>query len=106
MADFRNQLKDFIINNNLIGLTAGVSIGLVTKDAISSLVGDVIIPLIVIILSRFKIPSLIKILPINSGLSLINFIKNLVSWFFIVLFTYLFIQFAFIKLLGLEDKKK
>ena len=46
----KKQLADFISNNNVIGVTAGVTIALVTKDVILSFVQDIIIPVIVILL--------------------------------------------------------
>jgi hypothetical protein len=36
----KKQLADFISNNNVIGVTAGVTIALVTKDVILSFVPD------------------------------------------------------------------
>ena len=51
--EFVEQLKKFIIDNGIIGTAAGVSIALVTKDVIQSLVGDIIIPSI-FISTRFK----------------------------------------------------
>ena len=44
MADFKNQFKQFIEAKNLIGITAGVCIGQVTKDAVSSLVNNILFP--------------------------------------------------------------
>ena len=43
---FKEQLKKFIVDNGIIGTAAGVSIAVVTKDVIQSLVGDIILPLI------------------------------------------------------------
>ena len=77
MSEFKNQLKDFIINNNIISLAAGVSIGLVTKDAVVSLVGDIIIPIVVILLKTLQIKGLIYLLPVKSDINVILFIKQL-----------------------------
>ena len=44
-----NELQQFIIDNSIVGTTAGVCIALVTKDLIASLVGDIIIPGIILL---------------------------------------------------------
>lgn len=105
MTELKNQLKDFIVDYNIIGISAGVSIGLVTKDAISSLVGDVIIPLLVIILKKIKNKTLISILPIKSEFNFINFIRQFISFVLILIFTFLFIQTFFIKFIGAKKQK-
>ena len=71
MSEFKNQLNHFIVNNNLISIAAGVSIGLVTKDAVVSLVGDIIIPIIVILLKTIKNKKIIKFLPVKSELNIL-----------------------------------
>ena len=104
MSEFKNQLKDFIINNNIISLAAGVSIGLVTKDAVVSLVGDIIIPIVVILLKTLQIKGLIYLLPVKSDINVILFIKQLISFVLIVIFTFIFIQF-FMNSIGGDTKK-
>ena len=104
MSEFKNQLNHFIVNNNLISIAAGVSIGLVTKDAVVSLVGDIIIPIIVILLKTIKNKKIIKFLPVKSELNIILFIKQLFSFVLIVIFTFIFIQF-FMNSIGGDTKK-
>ena len=96
------QLKKFILENNIIGTCAGVSIALVTKDAIQSFVGDIIIPFIYILLIRLNIKSLTAVLPDKSNLNIRNFIKEVVSWIFVIIITFLFIKIAFMSLLGID----
>lgn len=43
---FWQQLNKFIMDNNIIGTAAGVSIALITKDVIQSLVSDIIFPIL------------------------------------------------------------
>ena len=45
--DVYNQLKKFIADNSIVGTAAGVIIALATKDVITSLVSDIIIPLVI-----------------------------------------------------------
>ena len=95
------QLADFITNNGIIGLSAGVVIGLVTKDVVFSLVQDIIIPIVVILLLKLKIKSLTHILPNkNNRLNITNFIGCLITWILALIATYLFSQYVFIKMLG------
>ena len=95
------QLADFITNNGIIGLSAGVVIGLVTKDVVFSLVQDIIIPIVVILLIRLQIKSLTRILPNKENrLNIINFIGCLITWILALICTYLFSQYVFIKILG------
>jgi len=95
------ELADFITNNGIIGLSAGVVIGLVTKDVVFSLVQDIIIPIVVILLIRLQIKSLTRILPNKENrLNIINFIGCLITWILALICSYLFSQYVFIKMLG------
>lgn len=95
------ELADFITNNGIIGLSAGVVIGLVTKDVVFSLVQDIIIPIVVILLIRLQIKSLTKILPNKENrLNIVNFIGCLITWILALICTFLFSQYVFIKMLG------
>ena len=100
---WKDQLKKFLIDNNIVGTAAGVSIALVTKDTISSLVGDVLIPGIIFLLLKLNIQSLTEILPGKSEFDFKNFIKEFISWIFVVVITFLFVKIAFEGLLGVND---
>ena len=103
--DTKKQLADFITNNGVIGVTAGVTIALVSKDAILSLIQDIVIPLVVIFLIKLKIKELTKILPYkDNGLNITKFVGCFVTWILAIICTYLFIQYAFIYLLGARGK--
>jgi large-conductance mechanosensitive channel len=103
--DTKKQLADFITNNGVIGVTAGVTIALVSKDAILSLIQDIVIPLVVIFLIKLKIKELTKILPYkDNGLNITKFVGCFITWILAIFCTYLFIQYAFIYLLGAKGK--
>jgi len=105
--DVKAQIADFINKNNIVGLSAGVVIGLVTKDVVLSFVTDIVVPLIVIGLVKMNIKSITVLLP-GKGKNTLNvatFISYLISWFFGIIITYFFIQYAFIKFLGAKEKK-
>ena len=105
---FIEQFKKFIIDNGVIGTCAGVIIALVTKDLILSLVGDIIIPVFIILFLKLNIKWLTAILPGKSTFDFTSFFKNLISWIIIMLVTFFFIQTTFEILLGIkkEDKKE
>jgi large-conductance mechanosensitive channel len=106
---FKDQLTQFILENGVISTTAGVSIALVTKDVIQSLVGDIIIPSIIFILTALHIKSLTDILPGKKMIDLTNFLKNFITWILVVIITFIFITITFQQILGAQkpvnDKK-
>lgn len=105
MSDFKEQLKQFIINNGIIGTSAGVCIALVTKDVIQSLVADLVIPTIILVLSFLKLKFLINILPKKdkSQINIVNFINQLITWFLVIIITFLFIQYSMKYLFGIDN---
>lgn len=107
MSDFVIQLRKFVVENNIVGTSAGVCIALATKDGIQSLVGDIIIPGMVILLHSLHIDSLTKILPVNgkSQLNIIDFLKQLITWVLIIILSFVFVKIAFEYLLGITNNK-
>jgi large-conductance mechanosensitive channel len=97
-------IKEFFINNNLLPAMASVSIGLVSSDFVKSLVGDIIFPLIVLILRSTKIKALQIPLTNNTKFDFLKFFRSLVSLIVIVYTTYLFITYLS-KLVGKDEKK-
>lgn len=86
------ELKAFLIANNLLTTMAGVTIGFSTGVMIRSLVGDIILPLMyAAILQRFKRTSS-AFAPI-SKMNLDNFLKDFISWIFVILFTFFLIEY-------------
>jgi large-conductance mechanosensitive channel len=102
-----SELKKFIIDNNIVGTSAGVCVALAAKDGIQSLVGDVIIPAIVIVLRMLHIDVLTKYLPVkgNSHLKIADFIKQMVTFVLIIIISFIFVKFAFGYLLGVNYTK-
>jgi large-conductance mechanosensitive channel len=105
VASELEQLKQFIVDNSVVGTTAGVCIALVTKDLISSLVGDIIIPGIILICITLNISALTKILPGKSSFDFTNFFKQFISWFFVLIVTFIFIKISFGYFLDTSGKK-
>jgi len=109
--EFFIQFKKFIMDNGIIGTTAGVSIALVTNDLIKSFASDIIVPVIIIICLKLNIKSLTSFLPGNSDIDLTHFFKQFISWILVISITFFLIKTAFEGLLGvnsnkIEEKKK
>jgi large-conductance mechanosensitive channel len=107
MSEFVVQLRKFVVDNNIVGTSAGVCIALATKDGIQSFVQDIIIPGIVIILHSLHVDWLTKILPLHgkSQLNVLNFINQFVTWILIIIISFVFVKFAFEYLLGITNGK-
>jgi hypothetical protein len=83
---------------------AGVAIALYTKDLILSFSGDVVIPLLNNFLLNLNIKFLTNILPNKVNFNITLFFQNLISWFLGIAITYIFIQYAVKRLLGVSGK--
>lgn len=104
MSNGMGDLKRFIIDNNIVGTSAGVCIALAAKDGIQSLVGDIIIPAIVIILKALHIDFLTKFLPVTgkSQFNFTDFVKQIITFVLIIVISFVFVKFAFGYLLGVK----
>jgi large-conductance mechanosensitive channel len=107
MADL-SEIKKFVANNDIVGTSAGVCIALATKDCIESLVGDIIMPLAVIVLHLLRVDALAKFLPVKGAvqLNVADFVKQLITFILIIVISYIFVRFAFGYLLGVDTTKK
>jgi large-conductance mechanosensitive channel len=104
MTDFTEQLKQFIVSNNVVGVSAGICIGSVTKDAVSSFVSDIIFPLLFISLNRLNVKKFSKLFSENNELKVLSFVKQLITWILIIIITFIFIQVSFNYFIGFDKK--
>ena len=102
------KFKQFIIDNNIVGTSAGVCVALAAKDGIEALVGDIIIPILIMLLHALRIDGLSKFLPVNGSASLnvTDFVKQMVTFILIIFISFIFVQFAFGYLLGVTTTVK
>jgi large-conductance mechanosensitive channel len=101
-SSFREQLNKFIIDNNVVGTTAGVGIGLATKDVIQSLITDIVFPAFYLLVFKLNIPYF------NTNKHVINyaiFLKQFITWLVIIIVTFIFVQISFKILLGVDNSK-
>jgi large-conductance mechanosensitive channel len=102
-SSFREQLNKFIIDNNVVGTTAGVGIGLATKDVIQSLITDIVFPAFYLLVYKLHIPYF------NNNKHVIKyaiFLKQFITWLVIIIITFIFVQISFNVLLGIDNSKK
>jgi large-conductance mechanosensitive channel len=103
----KQEFIDFVVENKLMTYSAGVVIGLVSKDVILSLVQDIIIPIFFLILIRFKFKMFTKLLPHKDKImhiNLTNFVGCLITWIIALFCTFIFVQYTFVNLLGIKTK--
>ena len=105
LKNFDSGLKQFIIDNGIVGAVAGVSIGLATNDVIKSLVGDIVIPFFILIFYKVNLKQLTKLLPGKDTFDFISFFKHFISWVFILLISFIFLKTAFQDIIGVPLKK-
>lgn len=94
LIDMQN-LKKFLLDNNIIATTAGVLIAYSAWDFIQSFVGDLILPgIYFLIIARFIKNDFVSSVfePVNR-LNLPKFFTRLISFIVVLTFTFLFIQY-------------
>jgi large-conductance mechanosensitive channel len=101
------NIKSFVVDNGIVGTTAGVCVGLAAKDAIQSFVNDIIVPVILIFINSFHADFIKRYLDTTGKkhLDITNFIKNFITFMLIVIISFLFVNIAFGYLLGISNKK-
>jgi large-conductance mechanosensitive channel len=101
----KKELIDFIVENKLMTYSAGVVIGLVSKDLILSLVQDIVIPGILLLFIKLKFDFMTKILPHKDKkvqINYINFVGCVITWILALFCTFIFVQYTFVNLLGIK----
>jgi len=93
-------VKQFILSNNIVGISAGVCIALAAKDGIHSLISDIIVPVFVILLKTLNVPGLAKYLPAGKQMNVGNFIKQLITLILVIVISVAFVKIALNYLLG------
>ena len=94
LIDMKN-LKNFLLDNNIIATTAGVLIAYSAWDFIQSFVGDLILPgAYFLFIGRFTSNKFVSSVfePVNK-LNLPKFFTRLISFIVVITFTFLFIQY-------------
>jgi len=102
VRDYNAQFKTFILNNNVIGTTAGIIAGICIKDVILSFISDIFVPLLTLLLLRLNIDWITKYLPDGNQFDITNFIKQLITFVICLYIGFLIIKITFENLLGIK----
>ena len=104
MKKFLEEFKKFIAKGNVLDLAIAVVIGNAFNKIVSSLVDDVIMPLVGVIIGGIHFEG-IKITVGNASIMVGSFIQNIVD-FLIVAFTIFIVVKIFNKLSKTKEEKK
>ena len=102
VRDYNAQFKTFILNNNVIGTTAGIIAGMCIKDVILSFISDIFVPLLTLLLLRLNVDWITKYLPNGNQFDITNFIKQLITFIICLYIGFLIIKITFENLLGIK----
>lgn len=100
---FKQQLNRFIIDNGIIGTTAGVGVGLATKDVVQSFMTDIVFPCFYLLVYKLNIPYFHHH---KHTIHYAVFLKQFITWLVIIIITFIFVQVSFKILLGVDNNKK
>ena len=103
--EFIIQLKKFIVDNSIVGAISGIALGLFFTNLVTSLVGDVFIPAIVLLFTTMNINYFDKVFASKKEhqFNFTNFLKQLISFLLGVFVTFFFINSAFKYLIGTDN---
>jgi large-conductance mechanosensitive channel len=99
-------MKEFILNNNVVGTTAGVCVALFTKGLITSLVNDVVTPALQYLFIKSKLTFLMRLFPKKMHFNIGVFFQEATGWLIGIIVTFFFISFSFKYLFGIDGVKK
>ena len=89
------EIKTFVIQNNILGYAIAMIIALTLKDFVSTFIGNFIVPAINLLLLQLQIKSLTKFLPGNENIELSPIIKALLTFVLTFLLVFLSITLFF-----------
>jgi large-conductance mechanosensitive channel len=76
----QEQIKDFVVQNNVLGYAIAMIIALTLKDFVASFIGNFIVPAINLFLIQLQIKSLTKFLPGNEVVDILPIVKSLLTF--------------------------
>ncbi len=102
VSDLRENLRQFISADNILGTLSGVTIAIAAGKMITSFVSDIIFPTIYYLL---KYKSSGEFSPIKTE-NFSRFGKEFISFSFVVLITFVFVKYVLEFLFDIKGKKK
>jgi large-conductance mechanosensitive channel len=86
----QDQIKDFVVQNNVLGYAIAMIIALTLKDFVATFIGNFIVPAINLFLIQLQIKSLTKFLPGNEVVDILPIVKSLLTF----ILTFLLVFFS------------
>ena len=77
----QDEIKSFVVQNNILGYAIAMIIALTLKDFVAAFIGNLIVPAINLFLVQLQIKSLTKFLPGNELIELSPIIKSFLTVF-------------------------
>ena len=84
----QDEIKTFVIQNNILGYSIAMIIALTLKDFVAAFIGNLVVPAINLLLIQLQIKSLTKFLPGNELIEFSPVIKSFLTVFltFLIIF--------------------
>jgi len=91
----QQEIKTFVVENNLLGYSIAMIIALTLKDFVSTFIGNLLVPSINLFLVQLQIKSLTKFLPGNEGIELSPVIKSFLTFLLTFIIVFLSVTLLF-----------
>lgn len=91
----QEEIKSFVVQNNILGYAIAMIIALTLKDFVAAFIGNLIVPAINLFLVQLQIKSLTKFLPGNELIELSPIIKSFLTFLLTFLIVFLTVTMLF-----------
>jgi large-conductance mechanosensitive channel len=91
----QEEVKTFVVQNNILGYAIAMIIALTLKDLVASFIGNLLVPAINLFLVQLQIKSLTKYLPGNELIEISPVIKSFLTFLLTFLIVFLSVTLLF-----------
>ena len=91
----QEEVKTFVVQNNILGYAIAMIIALTLKDLVASFIGNLLVPAINLFLVQLQIKSLTKFLPGNELIEISPVIKSFLTFLLTFLIVFLSVTLLF-----------
>ena len=91
----QEEIKTFVVQNNILGYAIAMIIALTLKDLVASFIGNLLVPAINLFLVQLQIKSLTKYLPGNELIESSPVIKSFLTFLLTFLIVFLSVTLLF-----------
>ena len=100
----QDEIKAFVIQNNILGYSIAMIIALTLKDFVAAFIGNLLVPAINLLLIQLQIKSLTKFLPGNELIEFSPVVKAFLTFFLTFLLVFLSVTILFRSWIGAKVK--